>query len=89
MICSFRRTFKPTKEEKAQDKKFFEKIWNEAVNKRGCTTCANCEKVREYPDFVLGEECECKVGLKCDTILDTVKNCEKYIEGNPYNEDGD
>ena len=84
MMCDFRRTFQPTSEEQAEDVRKLKKIWDENVKKRGCTTCANCEHVRHYPDFVTGEEHECKVGLKCDTILGTVKNCEKYVEDNFY-----
>jgi len=81
MLCDFRRTFAPTEEEKKQDEALFKKIFNRAKKKRGCTTCANCVHVISYPGFVLGEECECAVGLKCDTVLGTVKNCEKYKEG--------
>lgn len=80
MMCGFRRTFQPTPEEKAEDIWKLKKMWDENVKKRGYTTCANCEHVRHYPDFVTGEEHECKVGLKCDTILGTVKNCKKYVE---------
>ena len=60
-------------------------IYNKNKVKRGCTTCANCVHVRDYPGFVTGEECECSVGLKCDTVLDSVRNCEKYVEYNIEN----
>ncbi len=77
---SFRRTFFPTKEEIHQQCEFLRIIHRESAKKRGCNSCANCVQVRHYPGFVMAEECECKVGLKCDTVLDRVRNCEKYIE---------
>ena len=80
MMSNFRKIFFPTKEETEKQKEFIRKIHKESAKKRGCTTCANCIQVRHYPGFVTGEECECKVGLKCDTVLDSVKNCKKYIE---------
>ncbi len=80
MIASFRKTFFPTKEEIEQQKEFIRKIHNENKVKCGCTTCANCIHVINYPGFVTGEECECSVGLKCDTVLDRVRNCKKYVE---------
>ena len=80
MIASFRKTFFPTKEETEKQKEFLIKIHKESAKKCGCTTCANCIQVRHYPDFVTGEECECSVGLKCDTVLDRVRNCKKYVE---------
>lgn len=82
MMGNFRKTFFPTKEEIEQQNDFIRKIHNENKVKRGCTTCANCIHVISYPGFVTGEECECKVGLKCDTVLDSIKNCEKYDECN-------
>ena len=82
MIASFRRTFFPTKEEVEQQKEFIRKIHNENKIKRGCTTCANCIHVISYPGFVTGEECECSVGLECDTVLGRVRNCKKYVEYN-------
>lgn len=82
MVSNFRKTFFPTKEETEKQKEFIRKIHNENKVKRGCTTCSNCIHVVSYPGFVTGEKCECKVGLKCDTVLDSVKNCKKYIEYN-------
>lgn len=81
MTFDFRRTFQPTPEEKKKDTEFLQRLWDENKKKRGCLTCANCKHIRNYPGFVLGEENECTVGLECDTILDSVKNCEQYIEG--------
>lgn len=51
---------------------------NLKVNK-GCSTCKNCEYVRKYPDYITAEECVCTVGLECDTVLFTVKNCPKWV----------
>lgn len=81
MMADFRRVFQPTEEEKKQDELQFQKLWNEAKKKRNCVTCANCIHVRKYPDYVTGEEWDCTAGLKCDTILDSIRNCEKYKEG--------
>lgn len=80
MRSIFRRVFFPTKEEIHQQCEFLRKIHKKSAKKHGCTTCANCVHVISYPGFVTGEECECSVGLECDTVLDTVRNCEKYIE---------
>ena len=77
---SFREIFDPTPEEEEKQRQQFQKIWNDALKKRGCTTCVNCIHVREYPDYVTGEECDCIAGLKCDTVLGTVKNCDQWIE---------
>lgn len=82
MRSTFRRVFSPTKEEIHQQCEFLRKIHRESAKKRGCNTCANCVQVRHYPGFVTGEECECTLGLKCDTMLDTVRNCEKYVYDN-------
>ena len=81
MFCDFRRTFRPTPEEKKKDIEFLQRLWDENKKKRGCLTCANSKHIRNYPGFVLGEEYECIVGLECDTILDSVRNCEQYVEG--------
>lgn len=80
MIYDFRRVFQPTEKEKKQDELQLKKIWDEAKKKRNCVTCEYCVHVIDYPGFVTGEECECTVGLKCDTILDTTVNCRQYKE---------
>lgn len=85
MMGNFRKVFFPTKEEIERQNDFIRKIHNENKVKRGCTTCANCIHDVSYPGFVTGEECKCIVGLKCDTVLDSVKNCEKYDECNIEN----
>lgn len=46
---------------------------------KGCSTCKHCAHVRNYPGFITGEECECDAGLKCDTVLFSVKNCPKWV----------
>lgn len=56
-----------------------EKIYNELKDKKGCSTCKNCKHVYLYPPFVTAEECECTVGLKCDTVLFSVENCPKWV----------
>jgi len=70
----------PTPEEAAILNKRMKEVFDRYVKDRGCSTCGNCRHVREYPDFVTGEENECTVGLECDTVLFRVKNCPKYKE---------
>ena len=53
----------------------------ELAKKKGCSTCKHCVHVREFPDYVTGEECECSAGLECDTVLFSVKNCPEWIDG--------
>ena len=76
----FDRVFRPTKEEKEQQIAFIKKIYEDSKEDRGCYTCVNCVHVREYPSWCTGEECNCLAGLKCDTVLGSVKNCSQYIE---------
>ena len=87
MIKSFRRVFNPTVEEQKEDFLFLKKIHDELVKEKGCSTCIHCIHVINYPGFVTGEECECDVGLECDTVLFKVKNCEKWEEDRLYEED--
>lgn len=75
-----RMLFDPTPEEKAALNARMKKIFDEAARSRGCSTCANCKHVIDYPGFVTGEENECTAGLECDTVYFTVKNCPKYEE---------
>ena len=75
-----RMLFDPTPEEKAELNAKFKKLFDDAAKDKGCSTCANCRHVVDYPGFVTGEENECTVGLECDTVYFTVKNCPKYEE---------
>lgn len=54
------------------------KLYNVLKGKRGCSTCIHCIHVNDYPAFVTAEECVCMAGLECDTVLFSVKNCEKW-----------
>jgi hypothetical protein len=54
-------------------------LYNEQKKERGCSTCKHCVRVRDFPSFVTAEECDCSVGLECDTVLFNVKNCPKWI----------
>lgn len=80
MSNKLQRLFKPTPEEQEEDRKFVQKIWNDALKKKDCITCVNCIKVREYPAYITGEECDCIAGLECDTIMGIRKNCDQWIE---------
>lgn len=73
-----RSLFNPTPEEAAELNQRMKKIFEEAAKSKGCSTCANKKHVIDYPGFVTGEENECTVGLECDTVFFTVKNCPKY-----------
>ena len=53
-------------------------IHEELKENKGCSTCKNCVRVRQYPDYFTAEECECLAGLKCDTVLFKVSNCDKW-----------
>ena len=55
------------------------KLYNELKDKRGCSTCAHCKHVNDYPAFVIAEECVCMAGLECDTVLFTVKDCKEWV----------
>ncbi len=55
------------------------KLYNEQKANKSCSTCKNCKRVCEYPSYVLGEECDCTVGLQCDTVFFKVKDCPKWI----------
>ena len=78
MSNSLRRLIAPTPEERAEDWARYKAIHDEVAKEKGCSTCKYCVKVKSYPDFVTAEECECKVGLECDTVLFSVKNCAKW-----------
>lgn len=64
------------------DEYFFEtikKLYNEQKKNRGCSTCKNCKRVRNYPGYVTGEESVCIAGLQCDTVQFSVKDCPKWV----------
>lgn len=80
MIADFYRTFKPTDEERTEDRERYRRLCDKLKTKKGCSTCRHCKHVVDYPDFVLGEECTCEAGLECDTVLFSVVNCECWEE---------
>ncbi len=80
MSNKFKRIFNPTPEEKAEDRERFLALHKELAKKKGCSTCMNIRRVVHYPDFVTGEECECAVGLECDTVLFSVENCPRWTD---------
>ncbi len=73
-----RMLFDPTPEERAALNAKFKKKIDDAAKDKGCSTCANCRHVVDYPGFVTGEENECTAGLECDTVHFTIKNCPEY-----------
>jgi hypothetical protein len=54
-------------------------LYNELKAKRGCSTCAHCKHIYDYPAYVTAEECVCMAGLECDTVLFSVKNCKEWV----------
>lgn len=54
------------------------KLYDEQKKEKGCSTCKYCEHIHNYPGFVTAEECICSVGLRCDTVYFTIKNCPKW-----------
>lgn len=58
---------------------FVKKYYDESKVAKGCSTCKNCERVHKYPSYITAEESVCTVGLECDTVLFTVKNCPKWV----------
>lgn len=62
----------------AYDEELFLQLYNEQKADKGCSTCKNRKHIHHYPAYVTAEECECAAGLKCDTVLFTVKNCPKW-----------
>ena len=75
-----RRIFNPTEEEQEEDRRKHKELHYELAEKKGCSTCKHCIRVINYPGFVTAEECECAVGLKCDTVLFSVTNCPEWID---------
>lgn len=80
MANKLRRMLCPTPEQQLEDYFFLVDIHNELKVKKGCSTCKHCIHVRDYPGFCTAEECECDIGLECDTVLFTIKNCPKWEE---------
>jgi hypothetical protein len=72
------RIFNPTPEEQQEDKKRLLSIYREQAEFKGCSTCKYCKHIIDYPGFVIGEECVCLAGLKCDTVLFLINNCPKW-----------
>ena len=54
------------------------KLYNEQKADKGCSTCKHCKHMYHYPNYIIAEDCICKVGLECDTVCFSVKNCPKW-----------
>lgn len=64
------------------DKYVFEdakRLYDEQKEDRGCSTCKHRLHAYKYPSYVTAEESVCTVGLECDTVNFTVKNCPKWV----------
>ena len=81
MMVDFYEVFCPTPEQLQKQIAQYKRIHYDLAVDKGCVTCKHCIHVRNYPGFVTGEECECDIGLECDTILGSVTNCEKWEDG--------
>lgn len=73
-----REIFSPNPEELKKQKERYYKLHKELSIERECSTCKHLKHVADYPGYVIAEECECAAGLRCDTVLHSVKNCEKW-----------
>ena len=74
-----RELFTPmTPEEEKKHMERLRELFKDDIERRGCITCEYCEHYVNLPGFVTGEECRCTKGLKCDTVLNRVLNCEEY-----------
>ena len=76
MSNKLRTIFCKTLEKK--DFELYQNMRNELAKKIECSTCKYCVHIHSYPSYVVGEECECTAGLKCDTVLFSVSNCPKW-----------
>lgn len=81
MVNNIQEIFNPTPEQLQKQIAEHKRIHYGLAVDKGCVTCKHCIHVRDYPGFVTGEECECDIGLTCDTILGSVTNCEKREDG--------
>lgn len=77
---NLRMLFDPTPDEASTLNKRLKQVFDMCAKDRGCSTCENCVHVRDYPGFITSEENECTVGLECDTVFFSVKNCPQYKE---------
>ena len=80
MSNKLREIFSPSPERIAKMRAIAKEIHDEEKAKKGCVTCLHCHHVYNYPGFVTAEECECDVGLKCDTACHSIENCPKWEE---------
>lgn len=78
MMVDFYEAFRTVLD--SEEERRYQELHAELAKKRGCSTCMHCERVINLPGFVTGEECVCKVGLQCDTVLFTVENCSKWVD---------
>ena len=76
-----RDVFSPSKEKLQEFEDRAYELHKSFSVEKGCITCKHCKHVIDYPGFVTGEECECDVGLECDTVLHSVKYCDQWEDG--------
>lgn len=75
-----RRIFNPSPEVFAEDLKTIKAIHKEVAKEHDCSTCKHIKHINDYPGYYTGEEYECAVGLTCNTILYSVKNCPNWMD---------
>lgn len=80
MSNTLREIFSPSPECIAKMRAIAKEIHETEKVKKGCVTCSHCRHVYNYPGFVTAEECECDVGLECDTVCHSIENCQKWEE---------
>lgn len=79
-----RSIFCPSYEERVKQRARIQELFNEAAKNKGCATCKKCvedKSIGYLPNFVTAERNKCLEGLRCDTVLFSVKNCPRYEEG--------
>lgn len=82
MMANFQKTFKQTSAQKEVAMENYKSMFAKLAKEKGCSTCKHCKPNGfDYPDWVTYERNYCDAGLECDTVLYTVKNCDKWTLG--------
>ena len=77
--------FNPTLIDQLKDMKKMKDLHDKAAVEKGCATCRNKELIGEYnPSWYDCEKYRCTMGLECDTMLSSVKDCPMWEDGFEY-----